>query len=116
MNVIRDDYPPNKQQYVAGAAAVNGSQNIITAPGQGYEIVVASIIVQNTTTNPTTVKLAAGSAVFLQALAQNQGDGIAVFCPRKMEYRLGDNNPLALILSGANSHNYNIGYWIESTR
>lgn len=62
MNVIRDEYPPNKMIYAVGVAAANGSQNIINTPGVGYELVVASIIVQNTTVNPTTVKLAAGSA------------------------------------------------------
>lgn len=113
MNVFRDDYPPQKQQYAIGAST---GGTLINGPGVGYEIVIASIIIQNTTVNPTTINLEAGSQPFLQALAQNQGEGISVFTPRKLEYRLGDNNPLKLILSGVNSHNYNIGYWIEPTR
>lgn len=117
MNVIRDEYPPSKQTYATGAAAVASTAIIpVASVPDGFEIVIGSIIIQNTTTNPTTITLKAGNSTFLQVLAQNQGDGIAIIYPRKMEPRLGNGNALLLNLSGNNSHNYNIGWWLEPTR
>jgi len=98
----------------SGSLNSNGNNNVIPAPGAGYEIVISMYCIQNTTTTPTTFKLQTAGSPFLTVLAQNQGDGVCVQKPANREIRCGNNNAVTLNLSGANAHNCNIDYWIDT--
>lgn len=108
-------YPPaTKKLHITGAFAANGNNTLIAAPPQNSEIVVAHFYIQNTTVTPTTAKLMAGSFPFFIRLFQTQGDGLSITYPQGLEERLGSANPLILNLSGANSFNVVVGYWIDA--
>jgi hypothetical protein len=108
-------YPPTKKLHYAQAVAAGGNTTLIAANADpAKEIVIAHYFIQNASAVATTAKLLSGSFVFFQALFQTQGAYYDKTYPQGLEERLGTNGALVLNLSGSNSFNIVIGYWIDA--
>lgn len=102
-------------QFVTGTKSSSGDNTaLIAAPGAGYRIIIASIVLQNESANATTLILKSGTTAFWRVLAQAQGDGLALQFDSSLEWRLGANEALVLNLSGANSCGYSVAYYVEA--
>ena len=102
---------------VQGTTAVLGTTIIIPAPGVGRRIVVQAFVIQNESATATTMTLRDGlapAAGRFRCLGQNQGDGLAMVFPSSEPWKLSENNPLVMVLSGANSCGYSVHYYIEA--
>lgn len=98
--------------FVTGNTNTSGDQTLIASPGAGLEIVITWIFIQNASSTATTAILKTTTTNFVRFLGQNQGDMFAQNI--NGAFRLGNSNALLLNLSGANAHNYSIGYYIDS--
>jgi len=97
-----------------GTAAVSGNNTLLAAPGAGKRIVISAFMVQNGSATATTAILrSASTSNGWRLLGQNQGDGLAMSFANGREWRLNENEALVLNLSGANTHNYSIQWWVE---
>ena len=97
---------------LSGTVSASGDTTLIAAPASGRQIVISSIQIQNESTTATTYLLKFGSTTVYRTLLVSQGDGVT----KDMEpaWEVGSGNALVLNLSGANSSNYNVSYWIDS--
>lgn len=99
--------------FYTGQKAASGDNSVVAAPGANKRIVVKAIVVQNTTATATTVVLKDGATAKHTSLLQNQGDMFGRAFEFGYEWQLTANTALVVNLSGANSHNVNVEYWIE---
>ena len=106
--------PLTKKLHIAAAYAASGNQVIIPAPSKDLEIVITSFYLQNASAIATTAKLITNSFTFFQRLFQTQGSDILIVNNPGMEDRLGAGQSLTLNLSGANSFNVDICYWLDT--
>lgn len=91
-----------------------GSNTIIASPGLNRHIVVTSFVIQNEAAQATTTMiLQDGGHDAWRFLAAAQGDALAMVFPANHPWKLRENQPLALWLSGANVSGYSIQYYIE---
>ena len=96
---------------VSGTVAANAT--LIVAPGPNRHIVVTSFAIQNESQVATTIILRNGPADCWRCYAPLQGDGLAMNFPPNHPWKLGNNLPLAIALSGANACGYSIQYYIK---
>jgi len=104
--------PP--QLTATGTAADSGDNTLAAAPGASVRLVISALILQNESSSATTMIVKAGSTAILRALAQNQGDGLALNFPAERELVLPANTALVLNLSGANSCGYSVIYHVDA--
>lgn len=97
---------------VAGTAASSGDNTLIAAPGAGRQIVVSGLQIQNESAVSTTVIVKFGATAAIRSILTAQGTGF--IRDPEPAFEVGNNNALVLNLSGANSHNYSVFYWIDS--
>jgi hypothetical protein len=110
------DVPPT-MLFSQGTAAVSGVNTIVNAPGAGFRIVVAGFVIQNESATATTMILRDGvapAAGRFRCLGQAQGDGLSKDFDPEHVWKLAENNPVVLNLSGANSCGYTIQYYTEA--
>lgn len=101
--------------YVSGAAATSGDNTLVVAPAAGVKIVLVYVSIQNTTATSTTAKLTNGAAgaEVERALLVAAGNERSRVYPEDARPKLTAATALILNLSGANSHNYSVGYYTE---
>lgn len=103
------------QQYTdlnAATTATSGDQTLINAPGAGFRLVIADLLIQNESSTETTVIVKGGSTAKRRAkLAANAA--LSLNFEEDNEWRLAENAALVLNLSGTNSHGYSGRYFIE---
>lgn len=102
---------------VQGTAATSGDNTIIPSPGATRRLVVTAFVIQNGSATATTMILKDGvalSAGRFRVLGQNQGDGLAMVFDGQNPWRLSAGNALVLNLSGANTCNWSVQYYIET--
>jgi hypothetical protein len=105
---------PIVEKTECGTAAISGDNTLVLAPGAGKRIVVSAFMMQNGSAVATTAILrSASTSNGWRMLGQNQGDGLAMSFANGREWRLNENEALVLNLSGANTHNYSIHWWVE---
>jgi hypothetical protein len=99
---------------LGGTKAASGDNELVAAPGENQRIVVTAFVIQNTTATATTLILRSGTTSNAwRVLAQNQGDGLALFLGPLAAWRLNNNEALNLNLSGANTAGYTVQYYVE---
>jgi hypothetical protein len=106
--------PTATQRTATGTKTASGDQELIATPGAGFQLLIASIVLQNESSTATTMILKAGSTAIARCLGQNQGDGAALIFPFDRPLQIGANTALNLNLSGANSCGYSIVYYIDT--
>lgn len=100
------------QLAATGSGATAGDNTIIAAPGSGKQLAIHSFVIQNLSAEPTTMILKFGSVQNFRFLAQTQGAHLAMVFPFWRELIGGDNQPLLLNLSGANSCGWGVLYYV----
>ena len=98
-----------------GTVAATGNTTLIAAPGAGFRIVLSYVMVQNESAAPTTILMGDNNGWYLRFLGQTQGDLLLVQLIPGREWRLSENSPLLINLSGANQIGYSIMYYVERT-
>jgi len=101
--------------YVSGQAASSGDNSLIAAPASGVRIVLVYVSIQNATAVSTLSKLSDGAsgAIIEQVTLLTAGYGRDRVYPPDARPKLTAATALILNLSGANAHNYTIGYYTE---
>lgn len=99
--------------YYSGTKNGNGDNTVVAAPGASLAIVLVSVLLQNTTTNATTMLLKDGTSgsEIIGVLGQNQGDGLSIVWPADARPKLSANTLLNLNLSGANACRVSVVYY-----
>jgi hypothetical protein len=100
------------QLAATGTGATIGDNTVIAAPGSGKQLAIHSFVIQNLTETPTTMILKFGSVQNFRFLGQTQGAHLAMVFPFMRELIGGDNQPLLLNLSGANTCGWGVLYYI----
>lgn len=98
--------------FVAGTISVSGDNTILAAQGAGQCISITSLTIQNESSIATTILVKDGATTRSRFLAQSQGDGLSKDFSERRELKLTANTALIINLSGANSCNYSIGYFV----
>jgi len=99
--------------FYTGQKAASGDNSVVAAPGANKRLVVEFIEVQNATAVSTTTVLKDGSTAKYTLLNHTQGAAARLEFEPQREWRLTANAALVVNLSGANSHNVNVRYWVE---
>jgi len=99
--------------HISSTTAAAGQTQLVAQPGAGLQVVVNAFVIQNESAVATTMILQAGGADTWRVLAQNQGDGLAGTFEIGREWVLPANTALNLWLSGANSCNYSVAYYVK---
>ena len=100
---------------ITNTIAVAGNNEVVAAPSSGQRIVVTAFHIQNETATATTMILRAGTSTNgWRYLAQTQGADLTMIFAMGHEWRLPADTGLYLWLSGANSCNYSIAYYLEN--
>lgn len=100
------------QQYTSGTCATLGDNSLVRAPGSGYQIVVCKIFLQSLTANLTTALLKWGSDEIGGGVFNTQYGWLVLDFIPPDRLSGGDNQPLLLNLSGANSFRYWVMYYV----
>lgn len=109
--VALDQYDAT-QAYASGTCAGSGDNALIAAPGSGYQIAVSKIVLQSETGNATAALLKWGSTEIGGATFSTQYSWLVLDFNAPDRLVGGDNQPLLLNLSGANSFRYMVIYYV----
>lgn len=95
--------------------AALGNNTVIAAPTvPARRIVILAFTIQNESVTPTTMILRSGSSTNgWRVLAQNQGDGLSKTFSPGHAWKLNQNEPLILNLSGTNSCSCSVQYLLD---
>ena len=99
--------------HISGTTAAAGATQLVAAPGAGLQIVVSTFVIQNESAVATTMRLQEGAVPRWRVLAQSQGSGLAGHFVIGREWVLPADTALNLWLSGANSCNYSVSYYVK---
>lgn len=97
--------------FAIGTQNTVADNEIIPAPGVGYEIVISLIMTQNETSTAQTIHLKNGGVSFLRVRAPNDGDGVAL---GNLALPMGNNKAVQLRPSAAAAVGYSIGYYTRA--
>jgi hypothetical protein len=99
---------------VVGTVASIGDNTLIAAPGEGDRLCIAELTLQLEGATATTVTVKSGSTVIRRWYFSAAGAGVTWVFDQGREMRLGDNELLAINLSGANTVGYTVRYFEEA--
>ena len=99
------------QRYASGTCAASGDNTLVAAPGSGYQIIVCKVFLQSLTANLTTALLKWGSDEIGGGAFNSQYGWMVLDFTTPDRLSGGDNQPLLLNLSGANSFRYWVMYY-----
>ena len=92
----------------------SGDNTIVAAPGAGFRLRVKYLSIQNETSTSTTLLVKWGETIRGRKVLINQSMPYYYYGERGNEWLLPANTALIANLSGANAHNYDIQYRVES--
>jgi hypothetical protein len=92
-----------------------GDSTLIAAPSAGQRLVISGLRVQNATSTATSVLFKGGASNIFRVRSASDSGGLSENYGLGDEIRLPEASALVVNQSGANSHEYSIRYWIEST-
>jgi hypothetical protein len=114
---LLDSFDPgagSAQLYASGTCDTSGDNTLVAAPGSGYQIVAFKVLLQNLTNNATTGLLKWGSDEIGGAMFGSQYDRLVLDFVSPDRLSGGDNQPLLLNLSGANSFRFMVMYYVRT--
>lgn len=104
-----------EQEFYTGTKSASGDNEILAAPGSGYQYLIAKLQIHNQSTTATKVIVKFGSReVWTMDLPAVVGAGAVLDfpAPDRMEGR--DNQPLLVNLSAANNTGISVQYYTVS--
>jgi hypothetical protein len=92
----------------------SGDNTIVAAPGAGFRLRIKYLSIQNETSTSTTLLVKWGETTIGRKVLGSASVGYNYHGERGNEWLLPANTALIANLSGANAHNYDIQYRVES--
>ena len=99
--------------YATGTAGTSGDNTLIAAPGAGKQLKIVKLQLQNESSTATVNIVKFGTVAKWRIKAAADSVQLSAPIPDGEEWAVGANLALVLNLGGANSHGYNVQYYVE---
>lgn len=99
--------------YATGTAGASGVNTLIAAPGAGKQLKIVKLQLQNESSTATVAVLKFGTVAKWRIKTPADSTSLSAPIPDGSEWGVGTNLALVLDLGAANSHGYNVQYYVE---
>ena len=97
--------------HICGTVATSGHNSLISAPGDGHNIVVVSFAIQNEAGTANTILLEDGTTAVKRCHAAKESDGLSQSFAPGHAWVLSNNAALQINLSASTQVGYSISYY-----